>query len=201
MGHFIPCVNLGGALHDRGHDVTVIVSKQSEDRTQKVIASSGCKTFVTKDDCTDEDLKPLKGFAGRKWIPFLREAVKSIQPDIAVVDFISPCGAIVADEIGVPVIVNLPGSIKIFNVIGGHLPVSKNISTCCGVICLKQHPVQFFVRKVMKKKVFDPLLEEFMDTFLKRVVIINCFFGFDESTCIPPNLVMTGPLFGKSKQL
>ena len=67
MGHFIPCANLGAALHDRGHDVTIIVPKHGKEKTAKVIAESGCKVFVTEDDCDRMDLAPNKGKAGIKW--------------------------------------------------------------------------------------------------------------------------------------
>lgn len=64
MGHFIPCINLGGALSDRGHDVTAIVSKVGKEMTEKVIADSGCKAYITDDDCERIDMAPLKGMAG-----------------------------------------------------------------------------------------------------------------------------------------
>ena len=51
MGHFIPAVNLAGALQERGHDVTVIVNKVGREKTEKYIAAQGCKALVTDDDC------------------------------------------------------------------------------------------------------------------------------------------------------
>ena len=72
MDHFIPTIHLAGALQERGHLVTIIVSKVAREKTENFIADSGCKAQVTNDDCEREDMHPDKG--GRKWIPFLREA-------------------------------------------------------------------------------------------------------------------------------
>jgi hypothetical protein len=131
----------------------------------------------------------------------LREAFIKLQPDIAVVDFLTPAGTFVADELGVPCVINLPGSLQIFSILSGHLPHSENLSTCCGVMYLKQTFMQFFLRKIIMKKDFDPIVANNFESNLKRVVIINSFFGLDQSTYIPPNMVMTGPLYGKSQSL
>ena len=64
MGHFIPAVNLAGAIQERGHDVTVIITKFAKEKCEKYITSAGCKTLVTDDDCVPEDMTPNKGAGG-----------------------------------------------------------------------------------------------------------------------------------------
>ena len=46
--------------------------------------------------------------------PF-REAIRAEAPDILVCDFVSGFGAHAADELGIPCVMHMPGSLDVFN--------------------------------------------------------------------------------------
>ena len=46
--------------------------------------------------------------------PF-REAIRAEAPDIIVCDFVSAFGAHAADELGIPCVMHMPGSLDVFN--------------------------------------------------------------------------------------
>lgn len=141
MGHFIPIANLAESLQERGHEVTIITNSLNRDKTEKLITKSGCKPYITEDDIKAEDLLPKKGYGAlHKWLPFMREAFKSIQPDIVILDILSTAAFVVADELAIPVVINLPGSLKLLAITTGVM-TSENTSSCCGVICVKQKPL------------------------------------------------------------
>jgi hypothetical protein len=48
-----------------------------------------------------------------------------LKPDIVVCDFMTKGGVWAADECKIPVVINLPGPIQIFSILGYQLPDSR----------------------------------------------------------------------------
>ena len=73
------------------------------------------------------------------WKPYVYEKVKEINPDVVVYDFWSKPGAIAADKLGIPSLMNIPGPsaiLEVFSMI--EMPDMRRSRNCCGIICLKR---------------------------------------------------------------
>ena len=70
------------------------------------------------------------------WSPFVLEELRNIKPDIVVSDFFSRPGTMAADELGIPVVINVPGSLEFMDNYGLLRLVSPEHSTAfCGILC------------------------------------------------------------------
>ena len=123
----------------------------------------------------------------------MREALLEIKADIAVVDWLSSVTCELADELGIPCILNFPLPLEAASNFIGNLTLTKNMSSCCGVICLQQ-PALICVVNCVLRIARGEHLRVHRQKMLHRVILINSYFGWDEPSAIPPNIVMTGPL-------
>ena len=119
MGHFIPITHIADALIRRGHEVYVITNNDAHNdhKASMILNSIDCKNQVFT-ECglkrTDmfrkgkglDDIPDLV-FLGH-WLKFVRKEITKIMPDVVVCDFFSRTGVIVADELGIPSVINAP---------------------------------------------------------------------------------------------
>lgn len=74
----------------------------------------------------------------KKWHPFVFEAIQSLRPDVVLADFMSCAGTVSANELGIPVIINVPGPVAFLEEYGFEVPNMRKASNCCGLICFKR---------------------------------------------------------------
>lgn len=165
MGHFIPIQNCATSLKEAGHDVYMITNGNDyiKEKTKGFEDKYGIQMAFTDCGLTNEDaLREPKGKCEDPintymvtWLPHLRKTMKEVAPDIIVCDFTSSAGIIVGDEMNIPVVINVPGSLRIFMEFGIlEFPDMSKASTCCGMICMKKSMkhacIQFMLPKLMK---------------------------------------------------
>ena len=73
-----------------------------------------------------------------------KPSIAAEKPDIIVCDFISGFGAHIADELGIPCVIEAPAPLSILQVIARQmLPGEGRISSCCGLMCLRENLIDF----------------------------------------------------------
>lgn len=149
MGHYIPIQNCATALIEAGHDVSIITngSDDIKAKTKGIQERYGINLIYTDCGLTNEDaLRKPKNMCEdpintvhETWLPYVKDAISKLKPDIIICDFFSPAGIFVADEMKIPVIINVPGPVTFFKEFGIFtLPDMAETSNCCGLICMKK---------------------------------------------------------------
>ena len=140
----IPVSHLALALKERGHDVHFITIENSSSRTRvpalfgkmniPYIMTEGPESGIEHMK-TDEPGDPNERFI-EEWRPHCFKAVKDLAPDLVVSEFFSRNGAIAADELGIPSVINVGMPLEVFIYLGMFkvLEPSKARS-CCGCLC------------------------------------------------------------------
>jgi hypothetical protein len=120
-----------------------------------------------------------------------KEIITPFQPDIILSDFYSPAGQKVADDLGVPCVVNSPAPLD-FGALSLTLPSSETSFNLFGMLITRPSFINTLVSSVMHF-----LVPDFAQVFAnnsRRVMILNTFWGLEKPKMIPPNLNLTGPL-------
>lgn len=148
MGHFIPMSQIAEALIERGHDVYFISNNDEYNghKGSKILNQIGCKNQFFSQDSVTRDVffkKPesLKKMPENIYFPIFQEMFKEeiikIQPDIIVCDFFTRVGIHIADELGIPSVVNVPGLMSFWDTCGvSGIFYYKNAKSCCGTVCI-----------------------------------------------------------------
>lgn len=203
-GHMFPISHLGDLLKQRGHDVYVITigNKEGRKRAPNVCGQYGLKIIYTDGpeqtemyrkpanwrDATDESYLRL-------WEPHCIKAVHELNPDIVVCDFFSRNGILAADEMGIPSVINVPGSLTMLDEYGMLVvPNMKNACNCCGMICIRQTCTQLCAGFVSQIYLEEERHKAYYKSWSSRVMLFNSFWGLEKAITVPPNLYHTGPL-------
>ena len=70
--------------------------------------------------------------------------------EFAVVDFFAYPSSLLADELGIPNLINLPGPMTSLDIFGVCVPYSKNMRPCCGSIIQTASISSFILRNIVK---------------------------------------------------
>ena len=125
----------------------------------------------------DNKANPSNCGGQRMWLPFLKEEILKLKPDIAVVDLFTVPAFIACDELGIQVVVNMPGMLASFPVFGFNLPNKGNTSNCCGLLCVRQ---TVFIGILSTIVSYDFNANEWLDHWKKipnRIIMMNSFWG------------------------
>ena len=92
-----------------------------------MVESFGAKCIITNDSFTEEDLAPFarNDFGWMKLKTEIQDIFMGLKPDIVVCDFISKGGVWAADQLKIPVVINLPGPLEIVPLLCFPLPDSR----------------------------------------------------------------------------
>jgi UDP-N-acetylglucosamine:LPS N-acetylglucosamine transferase len=99
MGHFLPMVHIAEELNSRGHDVTFLTCQYNQKKCEQILSRVGVKLIVTNDGVERDSMIPgdlndnpgaITGY--RIWKAYIREELKKLNPDIAVIDFFTVPG-------------------------------------------------------------------------------------------------------------
>lgn len=206
MGLFIPMSHIAHALIEKGHEVFFLSNNDSYNggKGSQILNDIGCKNQIfTADTKTREEAykKPenIDDDIDNKWFtkilqPLFKDEIEKINPDIIVCDFFTRIGVHIGDELGIPVIINMPALISYFKEsnLDGTIDL-ENASVCCGQVCIKQNAL-FCAYKLLLVIQKNPERAKYWINFNKRVVLWNTFIGLDPAYTLPPNYVLTGPL-------
>lgn len=205
MGHFMPIMNCATALKDAGHDVYIITNGNDfiKEKTKGYEEKYGFTMVYTNCGLTNEDAMkdppnkcdgdPINIFL-ETWRPYVKESMKLVAPDIVVSDFFSVPGVYAAQELDIPVVINVPGPVAMFvDYAMFTLPDMGKASNCCGLICMRKTFGACFLQFILSKvqKLQYPI---FTKGEFKHVWMFNSFFGVEPTRCIPPNIKMVGQI-------
>ena len=135
------------------------------------------------------------------WTEYVKDELRSIQPHLVVVDMLTCSGFDAADALKIPVIVNCPGPLNMFGLMGKVVLTKRNTSTCCGFLCVRQTIKEGIANKAIKFFFANPNMTRNLRTMCSRnLVISNSFWGLEEAMPVPPNMILTGPLSKRDSQ-
>ena len=68
-----------------------------------------------------------------------REELQKLKPELIVCDFMTRFGAKIADELGVPCVINTPGLFNFMDefCFSGVINYEKDATMCCGMMCVR----------------------------------------------------------------
>jgi hypothetical protein len=131
----------------------------------------------------------------QEWGGMVVEEIMKIKPDITVSDFFSRAGVPAADKLGIPCVINIPGTLDGYSNYGfSGIFDSKRSQSCCGCLCYSKSTMQNIYYASSKYMMYSPEVFEYYMSFNKRVCLWNTYWGLEEAVPVPPNYIVTGPL-------
>ena len=145
VGHLVPIGNIAEALRDKGHDVTIISIGNAKGKIIcprlfdhikiPYILTDGPEESVLYDN-VEGNLDPSENYICG-WEPHAILAVNNLMPDMVVTDCGSRNGAIAADLLGIPCVVNVNIPMEEFYEFGKFKVIDiRKVKSCCGFLCL-----------------------------------------------------------------
>jgi hypothetical protein len=168
-----------------------------------MVEGAGCKGIFTQDGITRDQMSPgidvkanPNGYVGfAMWMPFLKEELLKLKPDIAVIDFFTVPAFIACDELGIQVVSNMPFPLNMMNAMGIRFPNKTNTSNCCGFLCVRETAFDWvFSNIVVRKGLPAKEWQNHLKNIPSRIQMNNSFWGFNSPQPLPPNFILTGPL-------
>lgn len=86
-----------------------------------------------------------------KWDPFVKDKLKELSPDVVLSDYFSAPGIVNANESNIPLVINVPISLKYFEKLGYDMINMRNACSCCGLICVKRTCIRALVGCIVNK--------------------------------------------------
>eukprot|EP00439_Symbiodinium_sp_Y106_P010623 s5114_g1.t1 len=123
------------------------------------------------------------------------------RPDVVMTDFATLAGCAVAQKLGIPLLVNLPGPISLLRVFLGMV----DTTTACNFLGLHIARQRLSPMGFAGWMNFDQMGEwaARLRTFIANgaVVLVQTVWGLDQPTPLPPNVVITGPVLPPAHDL
>ncbi|CAE7877977.1 UGAT, partial [Symbiodinium microadriaticum] len=123
------------------------------------------------------------------------------RPDVVMTDFATLAGCAVAQKLGIPLLVNLPGPISLLRVFLGMVDTTTAVNFL-GLHIARQRLSPMSFAGWMN---FDQMGEwaARFRTFVANgaVVLVQTVWGLDQPTPLPPNVVVTGPVLPPAHDL
>ena len=143
-GPFHSILNCAAALSEKGHDVTIITNGTDAMKKKATPMAEAVGVSMAYTDCgldVEKDcLRKPKGCCGcehtfntmlKKWHPYVKDMLERIKPDIVVSDQVSCCGSLSAVELNIPVVINCPSPLKVFQMGAFDMISMGDTSSCC----------------------------------------------------------------------
>lgn len=203
-GHLIPLCSLAAELAGRGHTVDVWcydvfaeelggLAKEAGATYRQVpspcrSAEEALKTFLSKQP---EILKMTEEHLHRMW--------EAERPCVLVGDIFSAAGYAAARKLGIPVVVNCPGSLAMLRDLV-HQPDPSTAVTIGGITVLR--PATSVLRTI--SHAVEPMRrwsKALKEASGRSLVLVNSFRGLEPQGLLPTNWILTGPLLSSSQQM
>eukprot|EP00440_Ansanella_granifera_P062586 gb/GFBE01067862.1/.p1 GENE.gb/GFBE01067862.1/~~gb/GFBE01067862.1/.p1 ORF type:complete len:471 (+),score=112.15 gb/GFBE01067862.1/:1-1413(+) len=206
-GHMNPMLSLAEGLAERGHKIQVFTFAFGAGKYEQKIQKFGGEFVGLPCAHAEEDLfriaeeqKKVPMLPMRDLMkPPLLAAMQGRKFDIMVADFAAIAGMEAAEEMNIPLVINLPGPMMLGRDLLGALDYNSMVSF--GGLHLFMTP--FSVPALGRTFNVDGL-NIFASTLTKHMtrslVLVNSFFGMEKPVPLPPNVHLTGPL-AKNAQL
>ena len=109
-------------------------------------------------------------------------------------DFVTSAASDIADTLRLPLVINAPSSIEIFEIYSDlRFVKNDNSCTCCGIFCLLESAfINYLVN--WNRTLQTTRMLNHIKNLHERLILVNSFWGFEKPTLLPPNIRMTGPL-------
>lgn len=209
-GHMLPVLYICGELAKRGHRVRVHVPGYGQNEFEKKVKQVGAE-FVPLDmqGYTSESIESSAKASGKiifllleeVMIPALRSEFTRCKPDAVLVDFASIAGCQVAEEMGIPLVLNVPGPLSLVRAFCGMVDTSTAFNFL-GIHIGRQRLntlslVRFLGVRQMSK------WGDKLRGYIARgaMVLVQTIWGLDKTMPIYPNIIVTGPVLPPAADL
>ena len=200
MGHLSSIGHIGEAMKERGHNITVISMDNAKGREMcpKMFDRMGIPYKLTP-AISHEDVTKFEYYLA-PWKDGCLEAIKEINPDLIVCDVLS--ASIGADQLGIPFVINVSIPISMFLEVDWIKAIdSDKAKNCCGCICYFGSVMSCITNLFFALRPERVIMKRARHTQNNNLVILNTFWGLEKPQSLPPNFVVTGPLFTPSDSL
>ena len=209
MGHFLPLCSLAGELVRRGHRVQFHLYDTFREEMEpkvKALGAEFCPIATSYSGMPPSEARRQIEQSGKKLrgitdetIPLMKEAWRQQRPDLVVVDVICSAGLRAARELGLPLVINVPGPMEVLRHFG-RLPDPSTAITVMGVTLMgiQWSPLRVLTHFPTPLAMFSEAIRSTADSSL---VLVNSFRGLEPPGLIPHNWILTGPLLLPSDEL
>mmetsp|Transcript_39234 Transcript_39234/g.108041 ORF Transcript_39234/g.108041 Transcript_39234/m.108041 type:complete len:521 (+) Transcript_39234:87-1649(+) len=192
-GHLIPTANVAMAMARRGHQTQLISCACARSKLEAQCRSAGCEFVGVAEHVeaaesgrgraaelqSQDRMAAMFMYYSDEMRDPLRAAIRSSRPDVVVVDFITPCGWEVADEFGIPVVVEVPSPLQ-------FVPSMLKFD----------NPWDAILRRLRLGKEeaagWQAILDGCRKVWYSKPCLVNTFFGLERPQPLRPNIVVTG---------
>ena len=200
-GHMNPIMLIAEALASRGHTIQLITFAFGEAKYAKKTAAYGGE-FVGL-SCPLSEKEILDRAVADATVPFclqrdlmidnLRPAMQRFRPDIVVADFMTFAAMELSEELGVPLVLNVPGPMSLAKTVVG-VPDFTSPFSILGLTTFRtpfSGPALAETLHLGGLHKVSPIIRKHVP---RSLVAINSFFGLEPADLLPPNVHVTGPL-------
>ena len=209
-GHMNPVLPICSELFKRGHQIKVYTADYGKAEFEKKVKQTGSEIVLldmqghTADSITEQRKKENRMtflVLEEIMLPALRiEFIKS-KPDVVVADFAALAGATIAEEMDIPLVLNLPGPLSLLRTLCGMVDTSTAFNFL-GLHVARQRLDAMVLGKWMNVQHQAAWAEKLRHHVGRgAVVLIQTIWGLDVTTPVYPNLVVTGPLLPPAADL
>ena len=131
-----------------------------------------------------------------KWAKICVDEIKRLnfKPDVIVADYCTASGVIIANDLNLPLVVNAPATLQIYELFSNSRFITANRScVCCGILCACEEALYWF-RHQLFMSLQKPTMLSSIDQMPKHMVLLNTFWGLEKPALLTPNVRVTGPL-------
>eukprot|EP00746_Dinoflagellata_sp_MGD_P149848 gnl/MRDRNA2_/MRDRNA2_81837_c0_seq1.p1 gnl/MRDRNA2_/MRDRNA2_81837_c0~~gnl/MRDRNA2_/MRDRNA2_81837_c0_seq1.p1 ORF type:complete len:512 (-),score=106.44 gnl/MRDRNA2_/MRDRNA2_81837_c0_seq1:446-1981(-) len=210
LGHVIPMLHVADAVKKAGHNVSVLsqdfAAHKIKDRIEKIEAEFvPIPTGISEKEWNDFASNPARN--SNMFVPLFelmseptKEIVSRVKPDVIVADFATLAGMEAAQQLEVPLIINLPGPVKLASTILG-LADPQSYFQAGGIHIRCNYFSGFNFAMLMNVMRFGDWFGNALQHFANSKVLVHSFFGLEPPRDLPPNIKVVGPVAPSGEEL
>mmetsp|Transcript_90659 Transcript_90659/g.234070 ORF Transcript_90659/g.234070 Transcript_90659/m.234070 type:complete len:504 (-) Transcript_90659:58-1569(-) len=202
-GHMLPLLHICGEVTKRGHRVRVITCDYGVKEFEKKVKQCGAEivgldTGGTSDEEVAAKAKALKTIIflvlREMMLPPLAQVLAADPPDVVLADFASLAAADVAEEMGIPLVFNLPGPIALLRDFFGGADTATAWSFLGFHFARCRFNAMAFLMWSNLNRMRDFAYEFRQKVGNGHIVLVQTIWGLDEPAPVHPNVIVTGPV-------
>ncbi|CAE7200320.1 UGT2B23 [Symbiodinium natans] len=209
-GHMLCLLRICAELCKRGHKVRVYTAEYGKDEFEKKVKQTGAE-FVALDmqGKTEESITQEADKKGvfenlelsAVMLPALRQECAKSKPDVVLADFASAAGPVLAEEMDLPLLINLPGPLSVLQAFIGMADASTGFNFLGLHLERQRLSMPAFARwtNVFSFGTWGAQLHHHVGR--GAIVLVQTIWGLDQTLPIYPNVVVTGPVLPPAANL
>jgi len=209
-GHMLPVLHIAAELTRSGHRVTVYTADYAVRDFEKKVRQAGAAIHGLDMGGLTEEAAQQRAKAGKRIIFLvikeamtkpLREALQADRPSVVVSDFATWAGMEVAEELGIPLVINFPGPLALARDVLG-LPSPSTAWSFCGFHFARNSLSPFSMAlfaNINQMGNFTRILRKHMAA--GALVLVQTIWDLDAPQPLYPNIVVTGPVLPAATDL